>query len=393
VVIAAALGAVLLAACGSLNGSAGTVTASAPTEVWPGPLGDDFYQPPSPMPLPRHGSLIWERAYDDGGAIPGAVNTLLLYTQQGISGQTVATSGILAVPNGNPPPGGWPVITWGHATTGIADSCAPSRTPGHGAADVSAPLLSQWVRDGYAVVETDYEGLGTPGTHPFMIGSSEGRSMLDIVRAARAADPRLSSRVVIAGYSQGGHAALWAASLAPSYAPELTVEATVAFAPASHLASSVAASVGSTQTGPATLLLLLLRGADTGDAALNVGGLISQQAQPYWAATLTTCLVDLNAGAIPLGALYRPGANLSGVIAEITRNDPGQLRIAGPVLLLQGLSDATVNPLDTMDLDNTLNRVGDQAILHVYPGATHATVLMAAADDATAFVRQHLVAS
>ena len=55
------------------------------------------------------------------------------------------------------------------------------------------PLLQRWLKAGYAVVRTDYEGLGTPGVHPYLVGRSEGRSVLDAVRAARALDPRLSS--------------------------------------------------------------------------------------------------------------------------------------------------------------------------------------------------------
>jgi dipeptidyl aminopeptidase/acylaminoacyl peptidase len=73
-------------------------------------------------------------------------------------------------------------------------------------------LLNRWLKAGYAVVQTDYEGLGTPGDHPYLIGVSEGRSVLDMVRAARKLDSSLGKRVVIAGHSQGGHAALWAAS-------------------------------------------------------------------------------------------------------------------------------------------------------------------------------------
>ena len=74
-------------------------------------------------------------------------------------------------------------------------------------------------------MRTDYEGLGTPGDHPYLIGVSEGRSVLDMVRAARKLDSNLGKRVVIAGHSQGGHAALWAASLQRSWTPELNARA------------------------------------------------------------------------------------------------------------------------------------------------------------------------
>ena len=77
------------------------------------------------------------------------------------------------------------------------------------------------------MVSTDYEGLGTPGVHPYLIGKSEGRSTLDIIRAARQLDSRIGTRIAITGHSQGGHAALWAASLAHSWTPSSSSCATV----------------------------------------------------------------------------------------------------------------------------------------------------------------------
>ena len=80
-------------------------------------------------------------------------------------------SGTVSVPKGRAPKGGWPVISWGHGTTGIADACAPSRdsasNPAHGLIDYAYPLLQRWLKAGYAVVRTDYQGLGTPGAHPY----------------------------------------------------------------------------------------------------------------------------------------------------------------------------------------------------------------------------------
>src|SRR5438034_153657 len=82
---------------------------------------------------------------------------------------------------------------------------------------------------GYAVIRTDYQGLGTPGIHEYLVGIAEGRSTLDIVRAAHRLDSRVSGRMAIAGHSQGGHAALWGAALAPRWTPELKLRGTVAF--------------------------------------------------------------------------------------------------------------------------------------------------------------------
>ena len=42
------------------------------------------------------------------------------------------------------------------------------------------PLIVQ----GVVVAATDYEGLGTPGPHPYIVGASEGHSVLDAAVAA-----------------------------------------------------------------------------------------------------------------------------------------------------------------------------------------------------------------
>src|SRR5215210_9261719 len=193
--LALVLGLLLLAA----------LPASAPAKA---PPGDAFYTPPSPLPGKGHGGLIWARRLKGAAALRGgARNDLVLYRSTGVRGTPVAVSGTVSVPKGRAPKGGWPVISYGHGTTGIADSCAPSRdsarNPAHGLIAYAYPLLQRWLKAGYAVVRTDYEGLGTAGPHPFLIGRSEGRSMADAVRAARRLDKRLGRRVVFAGHSQG----------------------------------------------------------------------------------------------------------------------------------------------------------------------------------------------
>ena len=174
--------------------------AADAAKVRKGPSGTAFYKPPSPLPGKGHGGLIWARKLTGTAALKGgAGNRLVLYRSTGVDGKAVAVSGTVSIPKGKAPKGGWPVITWGHGTTGIADACAPSRdsasNPAHTLINYAYPLLQRWLKAGYAVVRTDYEGLGTPGEHPYLIGRSEGYSMLDMVRAARKLDKRLGRRV------------------------------------------------------------------------------------------------------------------------------------------------------------------------------------------------------
>src|SRR5690606_3738569 len=106
---------------------------------------------------------------------------------------------------------------------------------------------------GFVVASSDYEGQGGPGRHPFLAGPSEGRSLLDAARAAgQLPDVEVDGRLVIAGYSQGGHAALWAREEAERWAPELELVGTLAGAPVTRLARMVADRGG---TGPDAMII------------------------------------------------------------------------------------------------------------------------------------------
>lgn len=386
-----ATGLVALAATG-----AGVATAATTSHPATGPAGLAFYAPKK-LPAGPHGTLIYRRSYHGPEALKGAVNTLVMYKQIGIAGKQVAVSGLVSVPRGKAPKGGWPVVSFAHGTTGIAAQCAPTRAtgPASGAysTDVSnAPLLDRWIKDGYAVVRTDYEGLGGPGTHPYLIGRSEGYGVLDIVRAARHLNPGISDRVVISGHSQGGHAALWAASLAPSYTPDLHVLGTLAFAPQSHTAQEVGLlkTVGS--SGLSGIAALILRGVDVATPSLHVASLLTPQAAKLYPQTLTMCLDQLDGpssfGSVPLNQMVSSSADLAPATRVLTRNDPDALKIRGRVLIEQGLADTTVLPPFDQSLSQELAKNGAKVTYHTYPGATHGSVLVVAAKDANAFLRK-----
>ena len=174
------------------------------------------------------GKLLRQEPVPDHLVLTNAEKGLrVLYTAtNGIDGKTtVAVSGAIYFPKGPVPAGGWPVVAWAHGTTGVADVCAPSWMP-RGKRDTD--YLNAWLAQGYAVVASDYQGLGTPGGHPWLSVRPEGWSVLDSVRSALTAFPELENAVVIVGQSQGSHAALSAAGLAMTYAPTLRIKGTVA---------------------------------------------------------------------------------------------------------------------------------------------------------------------
>jgi hypothetical protein len=124
------------------------------------------------------------------------------------------------------------------------------------------------VATGFAVVATDYQGLGGPGPHPYLIWQAEGRSVLDSVRAALQAHPQLANRLVITGQSQGSGASLGASYIAPGYAPELKLLATIATGlVATFPDGPVAAGDGRIHGTPPRLEMLRLIGGSLADDA------------------------------------------------------------------------------------------------------------------------------
>lgn len=199
---------------------------------------EPFYTPPDPLPPGEPGDLLRIEPLEH--APRGAIAWRILYRSQDLHGNDVAASGVVYAPaNGQPPPGGRPVVAWAHPTTGMADDCAPSRQE-----DPSASLdwLEGMIANGWVVTATDYAGLGTPGTLAYLVGVSAAQDVLNSVRAARQIeDAHAGSRFATWGHSEGGHASLWAAVRAPTYASELQLVGSASAAPAAELVALVQA--------------------------------------------------------------------------------------------------------------------------------------------------------
>jgi hypothetical protein len=116
------------------------------------------------------------------GAPLDATAYRVLYRSRGLNEEPIAVSGVVIIPGGPAPPGGRPIIAWAHPTSGVVPHCAPSLAIFF---FQQVQGLREMVRRGYIVAATDYPGLGTAGPHPYLVGISEGRAVLDSVRAAR----------------------------------------------------------------------------------------------------------------------------------------------------------------------------------------------------------------
>ena len=191
------------------------------------------------LPDGAAGTLI--QADPLAGAPDGASAYRILYRSTGLHGEPITVSGMVVVPASEPPAEGRPIVAWAHPTSGVVPRCAPSLARKR--FQFIAGLKDMLAR-GYAVAATDYPGLGTPEVHPYLVGESEGRAVLDSVRAARQV-PGVGSgrRFAVWGHSQGGHAALFTGLLAESYAPDLELVGVAAAAPATELATLLKADI------------------------------------------------------------------------------------------------------------------------------------------------------
>jgi pimeloyl-ACP methyl ester carboxylesterase len=247
-------------------------------------------------------------------------------------------------------------------------------------------------------VRTDYEGLGTPGEHPYLIGRSEGYSMLDMVRAARKLDTRLGRKVIIAGHSQGGQSALWAASLAGKWTPELNVRGTVALAPVSHLAEQLPLLDALKDPGGLSgLAAMILRGIDVAAPQLGVGGGLADRAAALYPLTLTKCLGQLDAadayGGVAPADLLRPDVDTAPISTALSqRADPEELKIRTPVRIQQGEADTTVFKAFTDPLVADYRKRGVKVTYKTYPGVDHGGAVKDAksASDATSYIKSRL---
>ncbi len=311
------------------------------------------------------------------GAPAGAAAQRMLYVSTGLDGAPIAVSAVVIVPVGAAPPGGRNVVAWAHPTTGVVAPCAPSlrkeffdRIPG------LAAILAQ----GQVVVATDYPGLGTPGPHPYLIGASEARAVLDSVRAVqRLADVNATSRFTVWGHSQGGHAALFTGQIARQYAPELTVVGVAAAAPATDLATLLRDDLD-TAIGKMLTSYTLWSWLRVYNATLV--GTVQPQAMNAVGEIADICL-ESRAELLQASIEARPLANgfLQGKPfgnepwkSLLTQNVPGQAAAGAPVFISQGSVDTIVLPDVTAAFVDGLCRRGEKVRMVDLAGVDHFTI-------------------
>jgi len=324
------------------------------------------------------------------GAPDGASAYRILYDSVDLSGEQIPVSGVVIVPKGPAPPRGRPIVAWAHPTTGVVSGCAPSLARVFFA---SVQGLTAMLARGYVVAATDYPGLGTPETHPYLVGISEGRAVLDSVRAARqipGADA--ASAFAVWGHSQGGHAALYAGLLAAQYAPELHLVGIAAAAPATDLHTLMTDDLG---TGGGNNITAMTIWSWSRIYKAPMEAVVTRQAMPVIDRLASLCIerwfdmLTRRGPTLGLEKGFLKVANLADtepwrrLLAE---NSPGPLSPDIPVFLAQGAADRLVRPSVTTGYVNTLCQNGSKVRFDVLPGVGHAFIARDVASRAVAWI-------
>jgi putative ABC transport system permease protein len=341
--------------------------SNAPYALPPTPEGDDTQKP---------GHLLSAVAIT---APTGMKAWRVLFTSTLRDEQPTVVSGLVFAPERPAPVGGWPVVSFAHPTTGLADRCAPSRNVGV-LENTVATLAGQL---NMAVVASDYPGLGTSGPHPFLDGISSGRSVLDIALAATTIDGlQLASATTIWGHSQGGHAALWAASQAPAYAPSLKIRGVVAGAPPSQLRTLVDGLERTPDRGYASLIA---KGLQSVNPSLQLIDVLSARGIELTKQLDSKCSGEVIASA-QRDTIRAANPLPSDWLSTLDANEPGLTKINAPVLLIHGEADELVPVGSSKTLQDQLIARGSSVERKVYPGAGHADVVLTSLTDTIAWI-------
>ena len=350
-----------------------------------------FYTPPDPLPAGQPGDII--RAEPMDGLPAGTQGWRVLYLSTGMGGETIAVSGAVFAPEGAPPAGGRKVVAWAHGTSGIVPPCAPSISDAEGGLFARIPSTADLLDAGYVVTATDYPGLGTPGIHPYLVGTSEGQAVLDSVRAAgRIPVAGAGTDFAVWGHSQGGHAALFTGQLAPAYAPELALAGIAAAAPATELGELFRRDLDET-TGKVLTSMAVVSWSNVYPGA-ELSQVLEPVAVPLVREIAGGCiLTDAQelAGALPveelsLGFVSQDPTTVAPWKDLFAENTPGTGPLAPPLLVTQGTADTVVRPDVTAAFVEAQCRAGTTVELKTYEGVDHFGVRTASAPDVVAWI-------
>ncbi len=334
-----------------------------------------FYATPENLASTRPGDLLRSEPFSGYSLPTGARAVRILYHSLDGTGVDVATSGVVLIPAGAPPAGGWPIIAWAHGTSGVARRCAPSLMK-----DVyyGGEGLMPMVAAGYAVVATDYHGLGTAGPHQLIDKLAQARDVVYSIPAARAAVAALGARWVVDGHSEGGLAAWGVAELEqqlkdPNYLGAVSVAGVM-----ERRDMSLFAQTNDT-AGEGFYLPFDAYGIKALYPEFKPAAFLSAAAlEHYREVTTEGCWYYGYATyrKTPPGTFLRPQWRRNPWVRRFLDGDAlGRVPIDGPILVLAGGADRSIPIIGVRATVRRACRIGQQVWYRGYPGLDHGPLM------------------
>jgi len=376
------------------SGGAPVVLPTADPLNGDGGVSDFYAKPPTNLDVLRKpGQLIRTEPLPAEFSLASAARAdrILYSSTDGLDGKSpIMVSGAVFLPKGDRPADGWPVIAWAHGTVGVADRCAPSNNQ---RSTRDAAYLNHWLDQGYAIVATDYQGLGTPGGHPYRAVRPGAYSVLDSVRAAQATDFGLAKKFVLVGQSQGAAVVVAAAADATAYAPELDLRGTVATGPNYVTPDNPKKLDPDGVEGDLLAYELLgLHLIGQVDPTFKPDDVVTDRAKPILGLTRTGCLSQV-ADAIEQDKLTARAAFTVDPKEILAREGVPprfftSLKVAKPLFIGTGGKDLDSPTERQLSLFQDSCAAGSTIEQHLYPNLDHSATVNASLADSTPFVRK-----
>lgn len=301
-----------------------------------------------------------------------------------------------------------PVLTWCHGTTGLGDASCPSAqhdpvrelttyfTENAGAQiDYGVPGLQAMIDGGWIVCATDYQGLGTPGMHQYMVSRTQARDAINIVHAARSMDIGAGATVGAMGWSQGGGAAAAIAELDAADYGDLKLIGTVPMSPgvtsiAIQHPMGPSAALSDPTIAPDSHLVMLLAGCAAGFPELKLSDVFTplgiRIVEGAWNIQPVHHLNDT------LGRLFRLEGPIVTVnkqampawLAAFTQASATRVKPVCPVLMCQdSFADGTVVPVAWQQAyAEAITALGGTITVRDYPKDDHFSLPQSCIGDA-----------
>jgi hypothetical protein len=367
-------------------------TARADMPMWSG-LDARFFA----GPIPPQGTTIASVPLDPALSLAGAGPAYrVLYSTVNQHDQPAVSTGAVFLPPGPAPEGGFPVIAWAHGTVGLGDDCTPSALP---RTPRDNEYLSHWLGEGYAVVASDYVGLGTPGLMSYLNSVTTAHGVVDSVIAAHDMGLPLSPKWAIVGQSQGGGAAISSARWATEFSAGTGLDyrgvvATGTPANIDKLIQQAGPDLVLPELGPianayTAYILAALREARPD---LNINSVLSPAGLNAANRAETVCTLALSdelAHLVPAAFFVAPLDSIPGM-ADALHAFMGtpSTGFDRPIFLGVGLLDRDVPPESTLTFYDQLVANNQDVTLRIYPEDDHSGTVLASLPDSTPFLRQ-----